>query len=273
MIKNMLLRARAPAVITVIALVFDFAVFKNGGSDSVIIRIAGDAAIGCWLYNSGMAIAAAGAIGVIYPCLIWIVPYFLGHSADWVLYCQPLVTLIMIIVSAYSTTEEQQKRHRKTDEEFSDPADSTDYSWGRYEERQRSYEQNHQRHAEKNNDEHRRSYSSGYSQHSDQSSQNRRSSYSQSGQNGNANQQNQNSWHNEYRRSSSSQGSASAANDSMTFSEAQKIFQLPLPYTARELKKRRNELIQKYHPDHGGTNEEAVMIQKAYEELKRYATG
>lgn len=42
-----------------------------------------------------------------------------------------------------------------------------------------------------------------------------------------------------------------------------------LPATLRELQKARNSAMLKVHPDRGGSNEQAVQVQEAYENLKR----
>lgn len=71
--------------------------------------------------------------------------------------------------------------------------------------------------------------------------------------------------------SSSGSGYASS-NQESDFDRALRVFGLKLPFSSADLKKRRNELVKKNHPDHGGTNEKMIEINKAYELLKRYAS-
>lgn len=54
----------------------------------------------------------------------------------------------------------------------------------------------------------------------------------------------------------------------MTMEAALELFELPSAYTAAELKKRRMDLLKKVHPDTGGSNMMAKMVNEAYELLK-----
>lgn len=55
------------------------------------------------------------------------------------------------------------------------------------------------------------------------------------------------------------------------FDLAKEMFGLEIPYTEKELRRRRNVLIKKIHPDAGGTVEDAVKINEYYELLKKFA--
>lgn len=72
--------------------------------------------------------------------------------------------------------------------------------------------------------------------------------------------------------SSGGSGSYASSNQESDFDRALRVFGLKLPFSSADLKKRRNELVKKNHPDHGGTNEKMIEINKAYELLKRYAS-
>lgn len=54
----------------------------------------------------------------------------------------------------------------------------------------------------------------------------------------------------------------------LTIKTAQELFEISPPYTAAELKKRRMDLLKKVHPDVGGSNMMAKMVNEAYELLK-----
>lgn len=72
--------------------------------------------------------------------------------------------------------------------------------------------------------------------------------------------------------SSGGSGSYTSHHQESDFDRALRVFGLKLPFSSADLKKRRNELVKKNHPDHGGTNEKMIEINKAYELLKRYAS-
>lgn len=72
--------------------------------------------------------------------------------------------------------------------------------------------------------------------------------------------------------SSGGSGSYTSPHQESDFDKALRVFGLKLPFSSADLKKRRNELVKKNHPDHGGTNEKMIEINKAYELLKRYAS-
>lgn len=54
--------------------------------------------------------------------------------------------------------------------------------------------------------------------------------------------------------------------------DALEIFGMSKPYTFAELKKRRMELLKKVHPDQGGSNMMARLVNEAYEILKTSAS-
>lgn len=54
----------------------------------------------------------------------------------------------------------------------------------------------------------------------------------------------------------------------MTEKQALEVFELSRPYTLEKLKARRMELMKKVHPDQGGSNMMARMVNEAYEVLK-----
>ena len=72
--------------------------------------------------------------------------------------------------------------------------------------------------------------------------------------------------------SSSGSGSYASTHQESDFDKALRVFGVKLPFSSADLKKRRNELVRKNHPDHGGTNEKMIEINKAYDLLKRYAS-
>ena len=72
--------------------------------------------------------------------------------------------------------------------------------------------------------------------------------------------------------SSGGSGSYTSPHQESDFDKALRVFGLKLPFSSADLKKRRNELVKKNHPDHGGTNEKMIEINKAYDLLKRYAS-
>lgn len=53
-----------------------------------------------------------------------------------------------------------------------------------------------------------------------------------------------------------------------TEKQALEFFELSKPYTLEDLKKRRMELLKKVHPDQGGSNMMARMVNEAFELLK-----
>lgn len=55
------------------------------------------------------------------------------------------------------------------------------------------------------------------------------------------------------------------------FDIAKELFDLEIPYTEKELKEKRNLLIKKIHPDAGGSDEDAALINGYYELLKKFA--
>ena len=69
-----------------------------------------------------------------------------------------------------------------------------------------------------------------------------------------------------------SSGSYTSSHQESDFDKALRVFGVKLPFSSADLKKRRNELVRKNHPDHGGTNEKMIEINKAYDLLKRYAS-
>lgn len=54
----------------------------------------------------------------------------------------------------------------------------------------------------------------------------------------------------------------------MTLQSALDLFEMSPPYTAEALKKRRMDLLKKVHPDTGGSNMIAKMVNEAYDLLK-----
>lgn len=65
-------------------------------------------------------------------------------------------------------------------------------------------------------------------------------------------------------------GNSSTSADSM-LDKAKKMFGLEIPFSERELKEKRNKLIRSAHPDEGGSNEAASLINEYYDILKRFA--
>lgn len=57
------------------------------------------------------------------------------------------------------------------------------------------------------------------------------------------------------------------------FIQANRLYHLQHPYSGEILKKTRNELLKKYHPDVGGSSEICQQINQAYTILLKYATG
>lgn len=55
------------------------------------------------------------------------------------------------------------------------------------------------------------------------------------------------------------------------FDKAKSLFGLEIPFSESDLKKRRNVLIKSAHPDAGGSEEEAVIINEYYDILKKFA--
>ena len=56
------------------------------------------------------------------------------------------------------------------------------------------------------------------------------------------------------------------------FDEAKALFSVELPYTTTEIKRKRNALIKKYHPDLGGSEEMCKKINEAYTLLLKFAS-
>ena len=55
------------------------------------------------------------------------------------------------------------------------------------------------------------------------------------------------------------------------FDKALLLFELQIPFTKKELKIKRNELIKKVHPDEGGSDKKAALINEYYSLLKKFA--
>lgn len=56
------------------------------------------------------------------------------------------------------------------------------------------------------------------------------------------------------------------------FEEAKVLFEVELPYTKDQIKKKRNELIKQHHPDIGGSDEMCKKINEAYTLLLKFAS-
>jgi hypothetical protein len=54
------------------------------------------------------------------------------------------------------------------------------------------------------------------------------------------------------------------------FEKAKKMFGVEIPYTEAEIRKKRNELIKKVHPDAGGSEKKAAQINEYYALLKKF---
>ena len=63
-------------------------------------------------------------------------------------------------------------------------------------------------------------------------------------------------------------GDNSRSAPSNAMSDALDLFELKQPYTLEQLKKRRKELMLRVHPDHGGSNMMARMVNEAFDLLK-----
>lgn len=48
------------------------------------------------------------------------------------------------------------------------------------------------------------------------------------------------------------------------------MFGVEIPYTEAEIRKKRNELIKKVHPDAGGSEKKAAQINEYYALLKKF---
>jgi len=70
-------------------------------------------------------------------------------------------------------------------------------------------------------------------------------------------------------RAAQAEQRAKNSSPTMTLKSAQDLFEIEPPYTAAELKKRRMDLLKKVHPDTGGSNMMAKMVNEAYELLKK----
>jgi hypothetical protein len=56
------------------------------------------------------------------------------------------------------------------------------------------------------------------------------------------------------------------------FEEAKYLYNIELPYTEKQLKKIRNDLLKKYHPDMGGSDEMCIKINEAYTLLLKFVS-
>lgn len=64
----------------------------------------------------------------------------------------------------------------------------------------------------------------------------------------------------------------SQSRNQTAFEIANYYFKMARPFTIADLKKRRRALMKAYHPDAGGTNEQATSINKDFDVLKQYAS-
>lgn len=60
-------------------------------------------------------------------------------------------------------------------------------------------------------------------------------------------------------------------NKAMDLPTALKLYDVTMPYKTSEIKKKRNQLLKKFHPDEGGDPEMSKKINTAYEILCKYA--
>lgn len=79
-------------------------------------------------------------------------------------------------------------------------------------------------------------------------------------------------YENGYRKDERERKSYSGGNVSQK-DAAMRLFGLKEPFTKAELKAKYRVLMKKSHPDSGGSDEQAAMVNKAYELLKEYAKG
>jgi flagellar biosynthesis GTPase FlhF len=75
----------------------------------------------------------------------------------------------------------------------------------------------------------------------------------------------------ERRRQKRRSSGKSNVRSAILFEEAKKKFELSEPYTLKDVRKARNRLIKMYHPDAGGTTEDAQKINVMYAELVKHA--
>lgn len=76
--------------------------------------------------------------------------------------------------------------------------------------------------------------------------------------------------HNDESKNSYEKTSYSYGRKRSELDEAKKLFDIHGSYTEADLKKQRNVLLRKFHPDNGGTNEDCQRVNQAYELLLRY---
>lgn len=86
------------------------------------------------------------------------------------------------------------------------------------------------------------------------------------------NEGNTSSQKNDSNKSSNTNDSSKKNSNKSPFDEAKIMFGVEIPYTEAELKKIRNELIKKHHPDVGGSTETCIEINKAFDLLLRFAS-
>ncbi len=53
---------------------------------------------------------------------------------------------------------------------------------------------------------------------------------------------------------------------------AKELYDVEIPYTKDDIISKKRELLKKYHPDNGGTAEQAAQINKAYDLLAKFAS-
>ena len=61
-------------------------------------------------------------------------------------------------------------------------------------------------------------------------------------------------------------------NRATEFALAKKLFGVEIPYTKEEIIEKKRTLLKKFHPDNGGSVEETIKINKAYEVLEKYVS-
>ena len=76
---------------------------------------------------------------------------------------------------------------------------------------------------------------------------------------------------NKQRESSENQG-GSFTHTSEPLQEALQYYGMAMPYTAKQVRDRRRELMKKAHPDSGGSEEDAKRINAYYDLLIKYAS-
>lgn len=108
--------------------------------------------------------------------------------------------------------------------------------------------------------------------------QNRNNQYNQGNQQYNNGRQNQNQYNqgnqnNRYNQNNqNSQRNSSQGRSEDELKKALSYYGLKIPFSEKELKERRKELIKRAHPDSGGSEEEAKTINAYFDILKRYAS-